>query len=82
MDIEQAIQLLKMHKLKAMVDADNVEEFDIAIEALERRKAKKTINVTSKSIFGRCPTCNNRISPYMTDCCSDCGQELLWNKEM
>jgi hypothetical protein len=79
-EIKKAISLLKADKdfiknnLRATRHVFN--EFDLAIQALEKQSPKKTKG--NRIII--CQICKNAYIDYLQKYCQDCGQKLDWSE--
>ena len=80
MTVQEAIKELKKHKeplnLWNCLPLDDLQSFDVAIEALEKHIPKKPIHVNTGYVqYYKCPSCGNvTLMSY----CSQCGQKLDW----
>ena len=68
MTIEEAIEILKYHY---------GEQFDIDIEALEKRLPKE---VVFDRVYKRCSSCGETPMYFHYSYCPYCGQKLKWSK--
>lgn len=68
-------------EMKSIVGTDELEEFNIAISALEKQIPKKPITY-QQTHRADCPVCKNTVrgidKPF-GDWCSHCGQKLDWS---
>lgn len=77
----KAIDLLKLHKRRAMKDCAFVEEFDLAIQALEKQVPKKPMSMQSREPEYMCTTCGFKFYGTSMTICLHCGQRLNWEVE-
>lgn len=62
------------------VDGKAFEDMEMAIKALEKQIAKKTIASGEFLILYRCPVCDEYV-PIEAIYCMECGQKLDWGGE-
>ena len=79
-----AAKLLRIRKnWFSITHGDNIQAYDLAIEALEKQVPQKPIN---QSTWKACPVCEQGIgvtrktpNPRAKEYCFHCGQKLDWD---
>ena len=86
MKIKKAIELLKDDKVifKDCIQEEHLEEFEIAISALEKQLAKepieKQLNLKG-DLISLCPICKGMWCIKYKEYCANCGQKIDWSGE-
>lgn len=91
MKAQEAIERIKWRKWTAsqMVgmgeDGKAFEDFDMAIEALEKQDAKKYKTFVGESgivriTYYECPCCGEIGIEHMQKHCHECGQKIQWGE--
>lgn len=80
MKIEDAIQTLKGSRDCAKEHGFDVDDYDLAISALNNQLPKKVIVISSLETY--CPCCDNELinNYYYFSYCEKCGQKIDWSE--